>query len=98
MTYCTASKKYPMIVCKVCPYCGKRNDILVHRWLETRQRMFCPGTNHSSLVKQKKQPEYEVQKVVKSTKDKDRDKKLQARDDEYFQRLRKSYGLKEHYE
>ena len=94
MTYCTTPRKYPMIVRKVCPYCGKGNDILIHRWQENRQRMFCPGTNHASLVKQKKRPEYnEVSKAIESTKDTDRNKKLQDNDDEYIQQLRKYFGL-----
>ena len=92
MTYCTTPRKYPMIVRKVCPYCGKGNDILIHRWQENRQRMFCPGTNHSSLVRNKK----EVHKEPDS-KDYHRYTKPEVSkpdNSEYYRQLRKSYGVK----
>lgn len=93
MSICIAPKKYPMIVRKVCPYCGKGNDILIHRWQENRQRMFCPGTNHASLIKRKNGGIDEANEIA----DVEVAKPLlwlSERDSEYKAQLRKAYNLK----
>lgn len=88
--------KYPMIVRKVCPYCGKGNDILMHRWQDNRPRMFCPGTNHGSLNKRKNlgwvdKPDFKEE--VKEPEPEVTPEPVRSDEVEYVAQLRKSYNL-----
>lgn len=92
-------RKYPMIVRKVCPFCGKGNDILINRWQDNRPRMFCPGTNHAALSKKKRgQPDahnFTEEVIIEEEVDKKtyRAAQIKSMDEEYVAQLRKSYNL-----
>jgi len=86
-------RKYPMIVRKVCPYCGKGNDILFQRWQDNRPRIFCPGTNHASLNKHK--ASWDRQDYKEELKEPELEVHVPSREnEEYVAQLRKSYGLR----
>lgn len=92
MSICRAPRKYPMIVRKVCPYCGKGNDILIQRWQENRQRMFCPGTNHASLIKKRRIPWVDIPNITEEVVDQP-EVVASNRQAEYVTQLRKMYNL-----